>query len=234
MSHGRFNNPVVAAMAGLKDFFSKQELASRLTENDRVKLDITILNASVALPKARKTASGLEEMFLVNYLSNVILTNLLLTKNIIDIQTPGKEFLQRIIFISSDSHQGSSYIDYEEFGKHYEYGPSKGISNYSYFKLILNTYATELSKRRSRWYIWPFPPITRAKPMSTCICSAIKRWIPRPISRKKALNYGTVPLNYGNRLILNLLRQYDEKYFFSAGLLPGLYYFIGMQPCEGR
>ncbi|MFO7615599.1 MAG: SDR family NAD(P)-dependent oxidoreductase [Bacteroidales bacterium] len=225
MSHGRFNNPVVAAMAGLKDFFSKQELASRLTENDRfdgktclvtgansglgfaiavemarrgghvimacrrqipeagekaavlakagkiemrfldlskidsihdfchglemdgIRPDITILNAGVALPKARKTASGLEEMFLVNYLSNVILTNLLLTKNIIDIQTPGKEFLPRIIFISSDSHQGSSYIDYEEFGKYCEYGPSKGISNYSYFKLILNTYAIELSKR---------------------------------------------------------------------------------------
>ena len=35
MAHGRFNNPVVAALAGVKDFFSKQELAERLTDKDR-------------------------------------------------------------------------------------------------------------------------------------------------------------------------------------------------------
>jgi len=225
MSHGRFDNPVVAAMAGLKDFFSKQELEDRLSENDRfegktclvtgansglgfalaveiarrggkvimacrrqipeagenakklsgsgniemkfldlskigsihefcdglkkdgIRLDVTILNAGVALPKARKTESGLEEMFLVNYLSNVMLTNLLITSGVIDISTNQKSFRPRVIFISSDSHQGSSLIDYEEFGKYYDYGTSKGISNYSYFKLILNTYATELSRR---------------------------------------------------------------------------------------
>jgi NAD(P)-dependent dehydrogenase (short-subunit alcohol dehydrogenase family) len=225
MSHGRFDNPVVAAMAGLKDFFSKQELEARLTEKDRfdgktclvtgansglgfalavemarrggkvimacrrqipeagekakklsgseniemrlvdfskissihdfctglekdgIKLDVTILNAGVALPKARKTESGLEEMFLVNYLSNVMMTNLLITSGVIDISDNSKSFRPRIIFISSDSHQGSSMIDYEEFGKYYNYGTSKGISNYSYFKLILNTYATELSRR---------------------------------------------------------------------------------------
>jgi NAD(P)-dependent dehydrogenase (short-subunit alcohol dehydrogenase family) len=77
----------------------------------------------------------------------VILSNLLLNSGIIDRETPIGQFKPRIIFISSDSHQGSSYIDYDEFGTYYEYGPSKGINNYSYFKLILNTYATELSKR---------------------------------------------------------------------------------------
>lgn len=225
MAHGRFDNPVVAAMAGLKDFFSKQELYDRLTDNDRfegktclvtgansglgyalaveiarrggkvimacrrqipesgekvkvksgsdniemrfldlskissihdfceglksdgVHLDVTILNAGVALPKARKTESGLEEMFLVNYLSNVILTNLLITSGVIDVSGRQKSSIPRVIFISSDSHQGSSLIDYEEFGKYFDYGTSKGISNYSYFKLILNTYATELSRR---------------------------------------------------------------------------------------
>jgi NAD(P)-dependent dehydrogenase (short-subunit alcohol dehydrogenase family) len=225
MSHGRFDNPVVAASAGFLDFFRKQELSDRLTENDRfdgktclvtgsnsglgfalaveiarrgghvimacrrqipeagekakklsgsaniemrfldlskidsihdfcdglkrdgVSLDVTILNAGVALPKARKTESGLEEMFLVNYLSNVMLTNLLMTSGVINIKYSQKSFIPRIIFISSDSHQGSSYVDYDEFGRYYEYGTSKGIANYSYFKLVLNTYATELSRR---------------------------------------------------------------------------------------
>jgi len=227
MSHGRFDNPVVASLAGFLDRFRKQELASRLSENDRfdgktvlitgansglgfalskeiarrgghvimacrrqipeagekakkmshsdnlemrfldlsriesihqfceglkldgIKLDITILNAGVTPPKARKTASGLDEMFLVNYLANVMLTHLLITSGVININnnTNRRNFLPRVIFISSDSHQGSSYVDYEEFGKYFDYGVSKAIANYSYFKLLLNTYATELSRR---------------------------------------------------------------------------------------
>ena len=159
MAHGRFDNPVIAALAGVKDFFSKQKLVERLTEKDRFdgrtciitgansglgfgtaveiarrggnvimagrsgipekgeevrKLsgsgsvemryldlsrietiydfvdglvkdkifpDVLILNAGVALPEARKTPSGIEEMFLVNYLSNVVLTNPLFLTN---------------------------------------------------------------------------------------------------------------------------------------------------------
>lgn len=225
MAHGRFDNPVVAALAGVKDFFSKQELEDRLSDEDRfdgktcivtgansglgfgiavevakrgghvimagrsgipekgeevkalsgskkvemrkldlskiesiyefvdglkkdkIKPDILILNAGVALPNARKTDSGIEEMFLVNYLSNVILTNLLFNEGVLPEKIVKGVASPRIIFISSDSHQGSSYIDYDEFGIYQQYGVSKGISNYSYFKLILNTYAVELSRR---------------------------------------------------------------------------------------
>lgn len=225
MSHGRFDNPVVAALAGFKDLFSKQDHASRLSDKDRadgkiclvtgvnsglgyavavelarrgakvigttrrlmeetreriikdsgsdmvqvlhldlsklesihrfcdslmkngVHPDVTILNAGVALPKARKTESGQEEMFMVNYLANFILVNTMLNNGTIRRLADEKAFRPRIIFISSDSHQGSSFIDYDEFGKFVDYGPSKGINNYSYFKLILNTFATELSRR---------------------------------------------------------------------------------------
>lgn len=224
MSHGRFDNPVVASLAGFWDRFRKQELESHFTDNDRfdgktvlvtgsnsglgfavaveiarrgghvimgcrrqipeagekvmkrsgsrnvemrfldlskidsihafcdglekdgIKLDITILNAGVTPAKARKTDSGQDEMFLVNYLSNVLLTNLLLSSGVINTNLTGN-FKPRIIFISSDSHQGSSYIDYDEFGRYFDYGVSKAIANYSYFKLVLNTYATELSRR---------------------------------------------------------------------------------------
>jgi NAD(P)-dependent dehydrogenase (short-subunit alcohol dehydrogenase family) len=225
MSHGRFDNPALASLAGFWDRFRKQELESRLTENDRfdgktvlvtgansglgfaitieiarrgghvimgcrsqipqagdkakrrsgsdtiemryldltkidsihafadgcvkdgIKLDITILNAGVTPAKARKTASGLDEMFLVNYLANVMLTNLLMTPGVINTNTNTQTFKPRVIFISSDSHQGSSYVDYDEFGRYFDYGVSKAIANYSYFKLVLNTYATELSRK---------------------------------------------------------------------------------------
>ena len=223
MAEGRFKNPVVASLAGIKDIFARQELFHRYSEEDRadgmtilitgansglgfalavafakrggkvimagrskipaagekvkklsgsdqvemryldlsniesihqlvqslftdgIFIDICILNAATALPGSRKTSSGQDEMFLVNYLSNVILTQLLLKKSVIKIRDSGS--LSKIIFISSDSHQGATYIDYDEFGCYFQYGVSKAISNYSYFKLVLNTYATELSGR---------------------------------------------------------------------------------------
>jgi len=223
MAEGRFTNPVAASLAGVKDFFSKQQLASRFTDDDRadgktvlitgassglgfalavefarrggkvimacrskipeagervkqlsgsdnvemrfldlskintihqcvqslvddqIEIDICILNAAVALPGSRLTDSGQDEMFLVNYLSNVILTQQLLKNAVIKLKKRVPR--SKVIVISSDSHQGASYIDYEEFGRYFEYGVSKGISNYSYFKLVLNTYATELSRR---------------------------------------------------------------------------------------
>ncbi len=226
MAEGRFKNPVVAALAGFRDFFSRQQLAHRLTEEDRaegktvlitgansglgfaltvefarrgarvimacrsqipeagekakrlsgsediemrfidlsrigtihdfveslagdgIAVDICILNAAVALPGPRKTETGQDEFFQVNYLSNVTLTQLMICKGVLPLKKEGA--LSRLLFISSDSHQGSSYIDYEEFGRYFDYGVSKAISNYSYFKLVLNTYAVELSKRINR------------------------------------------------------------------------------------
>jgi NAD(P)-dependent dehydrogenase (short-subunit alcohol dehydrogenase family) len=223
MAEGRFNNPIVASLAGVKDFFSRQELASRYTGDDRangmtvlitgansglgfalsvefarrgatvvmagrskipeagekvrkqsgsrkvemryldlskietihdfvkslardgIKIDVCILNAATALAGSRKAASGQDEMFVVNYLSNVVLTQLLIKKSVVELKDTGET--SKMIFISSDSHQGSSHIDYDEFGRYFEYGVSKAISNYSYFKLVLNTYATELSRR---------------------------------------------------------------------------------------
>jgi NAD(P)-dependent dehydrogenase (short-subunit alcohol dehydrogenase family) len=223
MAEGRFTNPVIASLAGFRDFVSRQQLASRFTENDRadgktvlitgagsglgfalavefarrgghvimagrsripeagervkklsgsdrvemrfldlgkigtihrlveslsddgIEIDICILNAAVALPGSRMTESGQDEMFLVNYLSNVILTHSLLNLSVLRLKDHGER--SRIIVISSDSHRGSSCIDYGEFGHFFKYGVSKGISNYSYFKLVLNTYATELSRR---------------------------------------------------------------------------------------
>lgn len=222
MAHGRFDNPVVAALHGIYDLFRKQDLEDRLTENDRLDgkcivvtgansglgyaitieaarrggevimacrrdlpeilvkakkesgsdtiemrhldlgnvdslyaftdqlkaegkhVDVLVMNAAVALPKSRKTALGLEEMFLVNYLANFMLANLITANKVMHL---GAEQAPRMIFISSDSHQGSSEIDYSEFGNYVEYGVSKGIGYYSYYKLVTNTMMVELSRR---------------------------------------------------------------------------------------
>jgi NAD(P)-dependent dehydrogenase (short-subunit alcohol dehydrogenase family) len=118
--------------------------------NDGIQVDILILNAGVALPESRPTESGLEEMFLVNYLSNVIMTQLMLDQGVIVQNSPSGKDKPRIIFISSDSHQGSSAVDYNVFGKFEKYGVTKGMNYYSYYKLVLNTYAVELSRRLNK------------------------------------------------------------------------------------
>ncbi|MDF1570892.1 MAG: SDR family NAD(P)-dependent oxidoreductase [Bacteroidales bacterium] len=121
-------------------------------EKEKVRCDLMILNAGVATPKARKTGSGLDEIFQVNYLANFILLHLMLQNGTLPGRTcngkrrPGDP-VPRVVFISSDSHQGSSSIDYDEFGKFFEYGIKKGMNNYSYYKLVLNTMAVEFSRR---------------------------------------------------------------------------------------
>ena len=35
MAEGRFTNPVVASLAGIRDFFARQQLESRFTDRDR-------------------------------------------------------------------------------------------------------------------------------------------------------------------------------------------------------
>jgi NAD(P)-dependent dehydrogenase (short-subunit alcohol dehydrogenase family) len=222
MSHGRFDNPVIAALAGFKDRFREQPLASRLTDADRfdgkrvlitgansglgyalavdvarrggsvtmacrseipeagqraigesgsqniemrhcdlsrmetlhgfcrsaaadgLRFDVVILNAATTLPRARPAPCGQDEMIVVNYLANFALVHLLIDHVLL---VPDARVQPRIVVISSDSHQGSSAIDYEEFGRYFDYGVRKAIANYSYFKLLLNTFATELSRR---------------------------------------------------------------------------------------
>lgn len=219
MSHGRFRNPVSASLAGVVDFFRKQELASHLSDADRldgktclvtganrglgyaiaselasrggrvimacrsgipeagdaikaatgardiemiqvdladmasithfceeletrqIRLDVLVLNAGITPPHSRQSPQGQDVMFMVNYLANFILCNRLIKAGVVG----GGNSIPRIIFISSDSHQGASALDFEEFGRYTAYGVSKAINNYSYFKLMLNTFASFLS-----------------------------------------------------------------------------------------
>lgn len=119
-------------------------------KSKNLSFDIVVLNAGVTPAKSRQTKQGLDEMFMVNYLSNFIILSRLLEQGSI----PNNTFTQnkgkntaRILFISSDSHQGASAIDFDLLDKYEKYGVKKAINNYSYFKLVMNTYATELARR---------------------------------------------------------------------------------------
>lgn len=145
------NEQVEMLHVDLADLRSVHLLADTLRDRAE-QLDIVHCNAGVTPPRARKTPQGLDEMFTVNYLSTFLLLNRLLKDGVI----PNAAFAAnpkkgaprpRIIITSSDSHRNASAIDFGELGVYRDYGVRGSINNYSYFKLILNTFATELSGR---------------------------------------------------------------------------------------
>lgn len=135
----------------LKEFDSIRALVQGLRQ-DGVTVDILIDNAGVTPARARKTAAGFDEMFMVNYLAKFVLAIGLLEAGVIPNNTFARKArkgqIPRMIYISSDSHQNASAIDFEQLGVFEDYtGPSRGVSLYSYNKLVLNTFVVELSRR---------------------------------------------------------------------------------------
>lgn len=122
-------------------------------KRENIQLDVIVCNAGVATPNARQTDKGLDEMFMVNYVAKFYLLNRLLTDGTIPNAVyagnarPAGADRPRIVFTSSDSHRNSDPIDFDELGVFQPYRVNGGISRYSYYKLVLNTFATELSRR---------------------------------------------------------------------------------------
>jgi NAD(P)-dependent dehydrogenase (short-subunit alcohol dehydrogenase family) len=108
------------------------------------KIDILICNAGIVPRKSRRTKQGLEEMFLVNYLSKFHFVDLLLKHDCFKTTGPG---LPRIIFVSSEAHRNPKEIEWDTFGIYREYSIGRSVELYGYYKLFLTTFAVELSRR---------------------------------------------------------------------------------------
>lgn len=129
----------------LSDLDSIQALIDRLQVEGK-QLDIVIFNAAVVPRKSRQTPQGLEEMFVVNYLAKYLLARLLLQAKLINMNGSKRA---RFIFVSSESHRNPKDFEWEQFGQYQSYGMDKTVALYGYYKLLLTTFATELSRRLS-------------------------------------------------------------------------------------
>ncbi len=128
-------------------------------------VDILVCNAGIVPKQSRKTPQGLEEMFMVNYLSKFIFVNLLLQNHCFSDAGPAtmdpkskiedrrskiedrKSKIPRIIFIASESHRNPEKFEWDDFGKFRDYSIGKSIELYGYYKLLLTTFSVELSRR---------------------------------------------------------------------------------------
>ncbi len=113
-------------------------------------IDVLISNAGVVPNKSRKTPQGLEEMFVVNYFSKFCyVTSLIENGSFGKLSLEGQHGMNipRIIFVSSESHRNPSMIKWDDFGRFTPYSIKQAMEHYGHNKLLLTTFAVELSRR---------------------------------------------------------------------------------------
>ena len=111
-----------------------------------VRIDIALMNAGLMTPTAKETPQGYDTMFAVHFLSKRVMIDRWLKDGVIRPAEQGDE-PPRIVFVSSESHRSYEAIEFDHFGEYSEYGIKESMRHYGLSKLVLSTYATELSRR---------------------------------------------------------------------------------------
>jgi len=137
------SNKVTMLYVDLSDFNTIKKLISEVKLKVG-KIDVLICNAAVVVSEARKTSAGFDEMFTVNYLSKFVLVQGLLKENCFN--TEGNT-IPRIVFVSSESHRNPTAFEWDTFGKFQDHKMAKTVERYGYYKLLMTTFAQELSRR---------------------------------------------------------------------------------------
>ena len=132
----------------LSDIRSVHRLCDELRDRG-TRIDIAVLNAGVMPRRARRTAQSFETMFAVHFLANRVLVDRWLKDGTVR-PAARIEAAPRIVLVSSDAHRSAGPIDFDRFGEFTDYGVRDGIKHYGASKLVLCTYATELSRRLNR------------------------------------------------------------------------------------
>jgi NAD(P)-dependent dehydrogenase (short-subunit alcohol dehydrogenase family) len=137
------SDKVTIHQVDLTNFDSIKNLVDEI-KSQYGQLDVVVCNAAVVAKKSTQTKSGLEQMFVVNYLAKFILIRLLLNNNCFN--TASKQ-LPRIIFVTSESHRNPASFNWDDFGKYIPHSIGKTVELYGYYKLLLVTFARELSRK---------------------------------------------------------------------------------------
>ncbi len=143
VKHKSGSEKVFIHQVDLSDFDSIKNLVTEI-KTQHGPIDIVICNAAVVAKKSIQTKSGLEQMFVVNYLAKFVLVQLLLKNNLIKLDSGTTP---RIIFVTSESHRNAKEFRWKEFGQFLPHNVGKTVELYGYYKLLLVTFSRELSRR---------------------------------------------------------------------------------------
>jgi NAD(P)-dependent dehydrogenase (short-subunit alcohol dehydrogenase family) len=130
----------------LADLDSVERLCADL-ETRAARIDLLVLNAAVVPTAARRTPQGLDEMFVVNYLSSFVLVRRLLAAGVV--AAPGHPTRARIVFVSSEGHRWSEGRSFIELSGPRDPAIGRVLAYYGEYKMLLTTFAWELSRRLS-------------------------------------------------------------------------------------
>ena len=129
----------------LADLRSVHRLCDQLASR-RLRIDIALMNAGLMPPRARRAPQGFEMMFAVHFLSSRVMIDRWLQDGVIcPSSQPGKT--PRIVFVASEAHRSSHTVEFDRLGTFTDYRMKDSLKHYGISKLLLCTFATELSRR---------------------------------------------------------------------------------------
>jgi NAD(P)-dependent dehydrogenase (short-subunit alcohol dehydrogenase family) len=131
----------------LSDLGSIDRMATDLGRRG-VRLDRLVLNAAIVPTKARTTFQGLDEMFVVNYLSSFALVTWLLDEGVLPRDRQDGD-IPRVIVVASEAHRWSEDLALEHIDRPRDGSPRRVLGWYATYKLMLATFAWELARRLS-------------------------------------------------------------------------------------
>ncbi|MXW54163.1 MAG: SDR family NAD(P)-dependent oxidoreductase [Gammaproteobacteria bacterium] len=126
----------------LADLDSVHRLCDELRQK-QVKVDIAVFNAGLATRSAVQTQQGYDAMFVVHFLSSRVIVDRWLHDDVLDTN----KGVPRLVFVSSEAHRSSHAIDFDRLGLFVPFTMKESLKHYGVSKLVLCTYATELSRR---------------------------------------------------------------------------------------
>jgi NAD(P)-dependent dehydrogenase (short-subunit alcohol dehydrogenase family) len=129
----------------LADLRAVDDLAAGLARRG-AHLDRLVLNAAVVPTAARTTPQGLDEMFVVNYLSSFALVTRLLDGGTWPGDRPAGD-VPRVVFVSSEAHRWSDGLPLDRLDAPRDGSPRKVLRWYGTYKLMTTTFAWELARR---------------------------------------------------------------------------------------
>jgi len=129
----------------LSDLASVDGVATDLARHG-TRLDRLVLNAAVVPTAARSTRQGLDEMFVVNYLSSFALVTRLLEDGVLPCDRREGD-APRLVFVSSEAHRWSGDLALDALGQPRDGSPRRVLGWYANYKLLLTTFAWELARR---------------------------------------------------------------------------------------
>jgi NAD(P)-dependent dehydrogenase (short-subunit alcohol dehydrogenase family) len=133
--------------ADLSDLASIDRLVEDLARRG-VRLDRLVLNAAIVPLEARPTPQGLDEMFVVNYLSSFVLVTRLLEEGVLPRDRP-EGGVPRVIFVASEAHRWSEDLVLDGLDRPRDGSARRVLDWYGTYKLMLATFAWELARRLS-------------------------------------------------------------------------------------